>query len=149
MFFLRNVESTDCAPNNGYYFLPISPDDRGAFVLKGIPPRGWKIEPSEFEFNIDGETDPCSKGVDMNFEFIGFGITGSVLSKSTLPIDGKSSGPNGMRINLLTSDGLEVIAKAVTDADGKYDFFGVTPGDYVVQVDKGTMRLKALHILRF
>ena len=136
MFFLRNVESTDCAPNNGYYFLPISPDDRGAFVLKGIPPRGWKIEPSEFEFNIDGETDPCSKGVDMNFEFIGFGITGSVLSKSTSD-HGNLSGPNGMQIDLLTSDGLEVIAKAVTDADGKYDFFGVTPGDYVVQVDKG------------
>ena len=48
---------------------------------KGVPPRGWKIEPSEFEINIDGETDSCSKGVDLNFEFIGFGITGSVLSK--------------------------------------------------------------------
>ena len=81
LILLRNVESTDCAPNNGYYFLPLSPDDRGAFILKGVPPRGWKIEPSEFELNIDGETDACSKGVDLNFEFIGFGITGSVLSK--------------------------------------------------------------------
>jgi hypothetical protein len=34
-FDFRNVESTDCAPNNGYYFLPLSPDDRGVFVLKG------------------------------------------------------------------------------------------------------------------
>ena len=42
-----------------------------------------------------------------------------------------------MNIDLLTSDGSKVIAKAVTDADGKYDFFGVTPGDYIVQVDKG------------
>ena len=42
-----------------------------------------------------------------------------------------------MNIELLTSDGSKVIAKAVTDADGKYDFFGVTPGDYIVQVDKG------------
>ena len=64
------MESTDCAPNNGYYFLPLSPDDRGLFVLKPIPPRGWKIEPQEFEVQIDGETDACSTRKDINFQFI-------------------------------------------------------------------------------
>jgi hypothetical protein len=46
-------------------------------------------------------------------------------------------GPIGMSINLLTSDETNVIATAMTDTDGKYDFFGVTPGDYIVQVEKG------------
>ena len=26
----RKVETTDCAPNNGYFFLPLSPDDKGS-----------------------------------------------------------------------------------------------------------------------
>ena len=30
----RKVDSTDCAPNNGYFFLPLSPDDKGVFLLK-------------------------------------------------------------------------------------------------------------------
>ena len=47
-----------------------------------------------------------------------------------------------MNIELLTSDGSKIIAKAVTDADGKYDFFGVTPGDYIVQVDKGKTNIR-------
>ena len=46
-------------------------------------------------------------------------------------------GPIGMSINLLTSDETNVIATAMTDTDGNYDFFGVTPGDYIVQVEKG------------
>ena len=107
--------------------MPVSPDDRGAYVLKALPPRGWKVEPSEFGLEIDGENDQCSKGVDLNFEFIGFGITGSVLSK------GSENGPQDMKIDLLK--GQTVVATALTDADGKYDFFGVTPGDYEVQVD--------------
>ncbi len=132
----RKVESTDCAPNNGYYFLPVSPDDRGSFVLKATPPRGWKVEPSEFELEIDGESDQCSKGQDMNFEFIGFGITGSVLSK------GAETGPKDLQIELLR-DG-NVINSALTDSDGRYDFFGVTPGDYVVQVSKESVKSLAL-----
>ena len=126
--YYRKVESTDCAPNNGYYFLPVSPDDRGTFVLKAIPPRGWKVEPAEFELSIDGENDQCSKGIDMNFEFIGFGITGSVLSQ------GSNSGPKDITIELLKSDQKTVLATALTDSDGKFDFFGVTPGDYMVKI---------------
>jgi len=75
----------------------------------------------------------------LNFEFIGFGITGSVLSKGA-----DSSGPIGMSINLLTSDETNVIATAMTDTDGKYDFFGVTPGDYIVQVEKDSANTLAL-----
>jgi hypothetical protein len=30
--------------------------------------------------SIDGKNDACSKNVDLNFEFIGFGITGEPLN---------------------------------------------------------------------
>lgn len=79
--------------------------------------------------DIDGENDQCSKGLDLNFEFIGFGITGSVLSK------GSSRGPQDIKVNLIKT-GSQVIASAFTDADGKFDFFGVSPGDYEVQIAK-------------
>jgi hypothetical protein len=31
----------DCAPNNGYYMIPVY--DKGAYVLKVEPPKGWKF----------------------------------------------------------------------------------------------------------
>jgi len=30
---------TDCAPNNGYYMVPVY--DRGDYILKVEPPPGW------------------------------------------------------------------------------------------------------------
>ena len=101
--------------------------------FQALPPRGWKIEPDQFELNIDGETDACSKNKDMNFEFIGFGVTGSVLSK------GSDKGPGGIVIELLKSED-EVLAEAVTDADGKYVFFGVSPGAYSVRIGKKLLK---------
>ena len=129
------MESTDCAPNNGYYFLPLSPDDRGPYVLKPLPPRGWKVEPQEVELHIDGETDACSTRKDLNFQFIGFGITGSILSK------GSKSGPADIEVKLLGQE-KNFVRSALTDADGKYDFFGVNPGEYIIQVsDSGGLNL--------
>ena len=37
-----------------------------------------------------------------------------------------------MKIELTKNGKVEAVVS--TDADGKYDFFGVTPGDYVVQI---------------
>ncbi len=49
---------------------------RKSFIIKASGPRGWKIEPAEISVKVDGVNDDCSKNVDINFEFIGFGITG-------------------------------------------------------------------------
>ena len=49
----RKVGTTDCAPHNGYYFLPIQPSDLASgggttnFRLTARPPTGWKIHPEE------------------------------------------------------------------------------------------------------
>lgn len=42
------------------------------------PPPGWSFEPTEVKLNVDGSTDICSQGKDINFIFKGFGITGRV-----------------------------------------------------------------------
>jgi hypothetical protein len=42
------------------------------------PPAGWSFEPKEVILNVDGVTDSCSQGKDINFMFKGFAITGKV-----------------------------------------------------------------------
>lgn len=48
------------------------------FLRKVEPPKGWSFEPTEVVLNVDGSTDICSQGKDINFVFKGFGITGKV-----------------------------------------------------------------------
>lgn len=35
-------------------------------------------DPQSIELHIDGKTDQCSKGEDINFQFTGFGVVGKV-----------------------------------------------------------------------
>jgi len=136
----RKVGTTDCAPHNGYYFLPIQPSDLASgggttnFRLTARPPTGWKIHPEEgVVIPVDGFSDPCSTNKDVNFAFVGFGITGSVLSKDT------NSGPSGIKVELLEKskgDQEEVVKSALTGQDGSYVFFGVLPGVYNIRVSK-------------
>ena len=56
---------TDCAPHTGYYLIPLY--DKGDYVLKPDPPKGWGFEPESVTLKVDGQTDPCSQGQDINF----------------------------------------------------------------------------------
>ena len=67
---------TECAPLNGYYMIPIY--DKGEYMLKVSPPAGWAFKPDSVELKIDGTTDKCSLGQDINFLFTGFGVIGKV-----------------------------------------------------------------------
>ena len=51
---MRRVGSTDAAPNNGYYFIPV--EEAGEYLLKPVAPLGWKIEPEERHISIDGKS---------------------------------------------------------------------------------------------
>ena len=121
----RKVESTDAAPNNGYYFIPV--EETGAYTIKPIAPRGWKIEPEEKTVNIDGNTED---GEEFDFEFIGFGITGAVHSRS------QAFGPRDISIELVSpeSGSQNVLQISKTDGKGQYVFFGVLPGRYFLRV---------------
>ena len=82
------------------------------------------------DLKIDGKTDDCSKEIDINFEFVGFGITGLVSSKGS----GSQTGPKGLTIELSNEKSGKPIQTAVTDDNGGYVFFGILPGKYRVKV---------------
>ena len=115
---------TDCAPNNGYFFIPVY--EKGEYVIKVAPPLGWKFSPSEVVIDINGVSDPCTTNQDINFVFDGFGVVGKVLT------EGSTTGPAGVSISLLGRDGEEV-QKTVTGEDGSYVFTAVPGTDHRVR----------------
>ena len=127
----RKVGVTDCAPNNGYYFLPV--ESHGSYKIRAKPPPGWKISPDYIQIDVNGQSDSCSTNQDVNFEFVGFGITGSVKSKDT------KSGPSGIVIELMEKGSL--IQTAMTDTKGDYVFFGVLPGRYNIRIGSESQKV--------
>nr|XP_031847877.1 nodal modulator 3 [Nomia melanderi] len=118
-------DSTECAPNNGYYFLPLY--DKGEYVLKVDPPRGWSFDPMEVLLHVDGTSDACSQGKDINFTFKGFGITGKVAAL------GSDYGPKGVTVALYKEDNEQVPAETTLTADGgTFYFTPIQPGRYIL-----------------
>ncbi|KAK0042403.1 nodal modulator 1 [Biomphalaria pfeifferi] len=116
---------TDCAPNTGYYLIPLY--DKGDYILKAEPPQGWGFEPVSVELKVDGENDPCSKGEDINFKFTGFSISGLVASF------GQIVGPSGVQLELLSLSKPEFHQKVFTSDQGVFSFSNVMPGDYKIK----------------
>ncbi|XP_046686817.1 LOW QUALITY PROTEIN: nodal modulator 1-like [Homalodisca vitripennis] len=116
-------DQTECAPNNGYYFLPLY--DKGEYILKVAPPLGWNFEPAEVTINVDGETDSCSLGIDINFVLQGFAVASF----------GDSIGPKGVVVNLLsTSAKPEVLLSTTTQVGGGFLLTPVKPGQYNIEI---------------
>ncbi|KAG0714078.1 Nodal modulator 1 [Chionoecetes opilio] len=122
---------TECAPNNGYYFMPIY--DKGQYIIKVSPPSGWSFDPEEVPVKIDGETDACSQGKDINFHFKGFAVIGKVVSL------GSTSGPKGVTVSLYRGDAL--IQTTQTAAEGSYVFTPLSSGKYTVVASHPTWPL--------
>lgn len=125
---------TDCAPNNGYFMIPLY--DKGDFILKIEPPLGWSFEPTNVELHVDGVSDVCTKGGDINFVFTGFSVNGKVLSK------GQPLGPAGVQVSLRSTGADSKIQSTVTQPGGKFAFFKVLPGDYEILATHPTWALK-------
>ncbi|RXM33768.1 Nodal modulator 1 [Acipenser ruthenus] len=125
---------TDCAPINGYFMIPLY--DKGDFVLTIEPPLGWSFEPTSVDLHVDGVTDICTKGEDINFVFTGFSVSGTVLSK------GQESGPGGVQVSLRKS-GDDVDMQTIhTQPGGKYTFSKVLPGNYDIFASHPTWTLQ-------
>ncbi|XP_036042934.1 nodal modulator 1 isoform X2 [Onychomys torridus] len=124
---------TDCAPNNGYFMIPLY--DKGDFILKIEPPLGWSFEPTSVELHVDGVSDICTKGGDVNFVFTGFSVNGKVLSK------GQPLGPAGVQVSLRSTGTDTKIQSTVTQPGGKFAFFKVLPGDYEILATHPTWAL--------
>uniref|UniRef100_T1IP66 SD-repeat containing protein B domain-containing protein n=1 Tax=Strigamia maritima TaxID=126957 RepID=T1IP66_STRMM len=119
---------TDCAPNNGYYLIPVY--DKGEFVLKIEAPPRWNFEPKQVALIIDGQNDVCSQGKDTNFYFEGFTINGKVVSRE------HTSGPEGISVSLKTD---KILQRTSTSKDGRYSFSKVLPGSYLLIAQHSTL----------
>ncbi|XP_008559484.1 nodal modulator 3 [Microplitis demolitor] len=118
---------TEAAPNSGYYFLPLYDNDKGEYILKVEPPRGWSFEPTEVNLVVDGVNDLCSQGKDINFKFNGFGITGKVISH------GSNDGPSGVTVSLYKSNNRDVVERVTTTSQaGIFSFTPIQPGKYIL-----------------
>uniref|UniRef100_A0A1L8DPQ2 Putative metalloproteinase-related collagenase pm5 n=2 Tax=Nyssomyia neivai TaxID=330878 RepID=A0A1L8DPQ2_9DIPT len=120
-------DKTDCSPSNGYYFLPLY--DKGEYILKISPPPGWSFEPEEVVLDFNGETDVCSQGRDVNFVFRGFGISGHIAI-----LGQKTSGAQGVRVELHDPTSEKNVRQTTTDALGNFFFTPVIPGTYRIRV---------------
>lgn len=128
-------DQTECAPNTGYYFLPLY--DKGEYTLRVDPPRGWSFEPTEVTLNVDGDSDDCSKGKDINFTFKGFGITGRVISLGT------DSGPKDVTISLYADSDKHVPVRSTVTAEGGIFYFTpIQPGKYILVASHPTWIIK-------
>jgi hypothetical protein len=70
-------------------------------------------EPESIELKVDGETDACSQGRDLNFEFKGFAVSGRVRSG-----DGSADGPAGFALSLLSAKDNSVVQTTKSSEGG-------------------------------
>lgn len=122
-------DETTCAPNNGYYFIPIY--DKGEYHLQLESPLGWTFEPVSVTIAMDGKTDLCSQGEDINFVFKGFGIAGRVGSSVASDDD---KGPAGVTVELVSARADTPVRSTTTTTDGSFFFTLVYPGDYDIRI---------------
>lgn len=87
------------------------------------PPPGWSFTPNKIDISVDGKSDLCSKGKDINFVFKGFGIAGKVLSH------GSSIGPAGIKVKLISEN---EVRDTLTDNKGVFVFTPVYPGEHTI-----------------
>ncbi|KPP67825.1 hypothetical protein Z043_113543 [Scleropages formosus] len=95
----------------------------GDFILKIEPPLGWSFEPTSVELHVDGISDICTKGEDINFVFTGFSVSGAVLSK------GQQLGPAGVESTTSVRVTNANAAVAVPLVVGGYDVSGEVRSD--------------------
>uniref|UniRef100_A0A8D1Q8R1 Nodal modulator 1 n=1 Tax=Sus scrofa TaxID=9823 RepID=A0A8D1Q8R1_PIG len=105
-------------------------------VLYPVPSLFHCPEPTTVELYVDGVSDICTKGGDINFVFTGFSVNGKVLSK------GQPLGPAGVQVSLRSTGTDAKIQSTVTQPGGKFAFFKVLPGDYEILATHPTWALK-------
>ena len=87
---------------------------------------------------MDGESDICSRGEDINFEFAGYTLQGQILNRDD---PDAISGAVKVTLELVDASGnvLDTAVSHNTDG-GKYSFTGVATGKYVVRVSDESLQ---------
>ncbi|MEM9598078.1 MAG: SdrD B-like domain-containing protein, partial [Acidobacteriota bacterium] len=129
-------------------------DADGSYLFTGLTPGNFSVVfnpatvPAAYTpvaTNNDGDWDiePLSAGqlvATADFGFPAAGTVGSIGDTVFLDADGDGvqdpgeGGIEGVTLNLLDSTGTNILATAVTDENGVYDFVGLPAGTYLVAV---------------
>ncbi|MFC1607375.1 OmpA family protein [Candidatus Latescibacterota bacterium] len=115
--------------------MTIDVDEKGLFIVPDIPPGNYNLQVKISETSTDR----------VIFEGILQKITVKADGSTTPPknaINGMVRGKNelngaryaGASVDLVDDQGI-VVASAVLDAEGRYDFQDISPGDYILKVE--------------
>ncbi|KFD50814.1 hypothetical protein M514_08355, partial [Trichuris suis] len=115
---------TDYAQTGGYYMIPVYA--KGVYVLRVKAPEGWNFEPEGVELRIDGETDPCSKGEHIIFNFSGFSLSGKVL------VSENDAQTVDCEVSLYDSN--DQVLSSTKSVQGFFLFPAVLPGNYSIRL---------------
>jgi hypothetical protein len=127
-------QQTECAPNNGYFMVPFV--DIGEYQLRVSPPSGWLFEPMFADIDVNGVEDEGTKEIDINFQFKGFTLSGSVANAY-----GSFSGPDGVTVKIVSTESKSVIGTAYSK-NGGFSLQGIPPGSYEVVASHSSFTFK-------
>eukprot|EP00943_MAST-04B_sp_MAST-4B-sp1_P004921 g4921.t1 len=130
-------DETACAPN-GYYFLPIY-DTTGNFQLRIKGPAGWTVLKDTYDISAKSDVIVGCES-DVNFEFTGFSVSG------TVGVSGTKASCRDVRMQnqeLILDDNNKknTIYKSKTNNKGEFMFQGVRPGDYSLKFSSAEMSI--------
>jgi len=134
---MGNVVATAITDANGNYdFLNLPPGD---YTVTVTPPAGYD-NTGDPDGTFDNTTDvTLGPGEDNNVEDFGYQGNGSIGDTIWEDTNGDGiqdpgeAGIAGVTVTLYDDMG-NVVATAITDANGNYDFIDLPPGDYTVTV---------------
>ncbi len=121
-------DTTTCNPD-GSYMVSIDERQKKPFTLIPEGPTKATFDPPQKVIDPLKNITLCKSNI--NFVFLGFTVTGQVLSKYS------TTGPAGFPVELTLSDGT-VVKTAITESAGHYKFEHVYPGEYTVRAAKTT-----------
>ncbi len=101
-----------------------------------LTPPGWVVEPAQVEIFVDGESDPCSLHQDLNFDFKGYSVFGSVRRSEKQ--DQEDLGR--IALTLKSDDDDKVVQRAFSAEDGSFSFSGLGPGSYSVRLSEESLQ---------
>ena len=148
--------TVDLLDSSGNVIATVTTDENGEFNFTGIPDGDYTISVSDNDGVLNGLGETTATGgssavtvsggdvlnapSDGGTGTFGYNAPGTIGDSIWSDANGdgvqdpEEAGIEGVVVNLLDSGGA-VIATTTTGPDGSYEFTGLEPGDYTVQVD--------------
>ncbi|WP_118976761.1 SdrD B-like domain-containing protein [Taibaiella koreensis] len=101
-----------------------------------VPEAAFFDDPTPVQYIVTSQTGTTSNAASINIDYNDVvNVSGVIYHDANGIIGGANGTPAaGITVTLYDTDGLTVIATAVTAANGSYSFAGVNPDNYIVSV---------------